>query len=83
MSKENIVPVQAVVLAGGESSRYEPFNSRGVHKSTQVLMGEPIIAQTIQALERSGVTDVIVVKSDMDSSIESALEYIDQDKIYP
>ncbi|MFZ5932900.1 MAG: sugar phosphate nucleotidyltransferase [Patescibacteria group bacterium] len=71
MSKE--VPQQAVILAGGESSRFIPFQ-RDRHKSTFSIFGEPIIAQTIQSLETAGVKKIEIVKSPRDEAIERLIE---------
>ena len=71
MSKE--IPQQAVVLAGGESSRFVPFG-RDRHKSTFSIFGEPIIAQTIRGLEDVGVLKVEIVKSSKDSVIEDLIQ---------
>lgn len=64
---------QAVVLAAGECSRFEPYNSRQQHKSTFILLGKPIIAWTIEALINIGVKKVEIIKSPEDSSLEQCL----------
>ncbi len=50
--------MRAVVLAGGESSRFWPL-SEG-HKSLIEILGEPLIARTINNLQ--GVDEVVVVE---------------------
>ena len=68
-SEENLIPTQAVILAAGENSRFVPFQ-RKYHKSTFSLFGEPIIAQTVQALVRAGIQEIEIVKSPKDRAIE-------------
>lgn len=52
---------QAVLLAGGNSSRFYPFNSIG-HKSLVELCGKPLIIHTLLELEKRGIKDVIIVE---------------------
>ena len=54
--------MQAVLLAAGESSRFWPL-SEGKHKSLFSLMGKPLIQWTLEALERSGIEEVVVIQS--------------------
>ena len=68
----DIIPSQAVILAGGKSSRFEPFNSDS-HKSNFKLMGKSIIKMTVQSLLESGVDKIIIVKSPNDTNIEESL----------
>jgi len=65
------VPMQAVLLAAGASSRMWPV-ADGFHKSLIVLMGKPLIQWTIESLQRIGVTDVIIVQGP-DKKVEIAL----------
>lgn len=51
--------MQAVILAGGASSRFFPLND--VPKSLIKIAGEPIIVHTIRAIKRSGITDVVLL----------------------
>jgi len=62
---------QAVILAAGESSRFWPL-SENKHKSLVQIMGKPIIVWTIEALKRSGISEIIIVQSD-DKTIENFL----------
>mgnify|MGYP001592834260 CR=1 FL=1 len=57
--------IQAVVLAGGESKRFYPFNNLS-HKTMVTLLGKPIIIHTIESIKRSGIIDIIVVTSPND-----------------
>lgn len=52
---------QVVLLAGGESSRFYPFNSFG-HKSLLALCGKPLIIHTLEALEKHGIKEVVIVE---------------------
>lgn len=52
--------MQAVILAAGESSRFWPLNQR--HKSLLKIMGKPLVAHTIESLEKAGVTDIVIVQ---------------------
>jgi NDP-sugar pyrophosphorylase family protein len=53
---------QAVILAAGESSRFFPF-TRNQHKSSFIIQNKPIIARTIEALDRIGITQIDVIQS--------------------
>lgn len=52
--------MQAVILAGGASSRFWPIN--GYHKSLISIMGKPLILWLIDSLKSEGVDKVIVVQ---------------------
>jgi len=54
-------PLQAVILAAGESSRFWPLNSK--HKSLLKIMGKPLIWYTIDGLRKIGVKDIVIVQS--------------------
>jgi UDP-N-acetylglucosamine diphosphorylase / glucose-1-phosphate thymidylyltransferase / UDP-N-acetylgalactosamine diphosphorylase / glucosamine-1-phosphate N-acetyltransferase / galactosamine-1-phosphate N-acetyltransferase len=56
----NNQPLQAVILAAGESSRFWPLNSK--HKSLLRIMGKPLIWYTINELIKIGVKEAIVVQ---------------------
>ncbi|MFB6286280.1 MAG: sugar phosphate nucleotidyltransferase [Candidatus Bipolaricaulia bacterium] len=65
--------MQAVLLAGGACSRFWPLGE-GRHKSCLALMGKPIVAWTLQALQRAGVREAIVVQRperDVDAALEA------------
>jgi UDP-N-acetylglucosamine diphosphorylase / glucose-1-phosphate thymidylyltransferase / UDP-N-acetylgalactosamine diphosphorylase / glucosamine-1-phosphate N-acetyltransferase / galactosamine-1-phosphate N-acetyltransferase len=62
--------MRAVILAGGESSRFWPFS--GCHKSLLEIMGEPLVAKTINNLPQS-VDEVIVVEPP-DQCVSKALK---------
>lgn len=53
---------QAVLLAGGKSSRFYPFNYNG-HKSLLMLGGKTLIEHTVSNLARHGIKEVIVVEN--------------------
>ncbi|MFA5026214.1 MAG: sugar phosphate nucleotidyltransferase, partial [Candidatus Shapirobacteria bacterium] len=80
MDKINNPLVQAVILAAGECSRFEPFNSRNQHKSAFVLLDKPIIAWTVEALIRAGIQKIEIIKSPNDDSISQSLS-IYQNKV--
>jgi len=52
--------MQAVILAGGASSRFWPVN--GYHKSLIKIMGKPLILFLIEGLEKKGIKEVIIVQ---------------------
>lgn len=54
---------QAVLLAGGGSSRFYPFNNKG-HKSLLTLKGELLILRTLESLKSEGITDIIIIEND-------------------
>ncbi len=54
--------MQAVLLAAGESSRFWPL-CEGRHKSLFALLGKPLIVWTLEALERAGVTEALIVQA--------------------
>jgi len=56
----NNQPLQAVILAAGESSRFWPLNAK--HKSLLKIMGRPLIWYVIDGLRKIGVKDVVVVQ---------------------
>ncbi len=62
---------QAVILAAGEGSRFQPFQTRQHHKSGLSLFGKPIIAHTIQALTQIGITEIIIVRAGDDALLET------------
>ena len=51
--------MQAVILAGGASSRFYPFNN--VSKALVKIAGEPLIAHTIRSIKRAGINDVVLL----------------------
>jgi len=54
--------MQAVILAGGESSRFWPLNEK--HKSLFKILGKPLLWYTVFGLLRSGIKDIIIVQND-------------------
>lgn len=56
--------MKAVVLAGGDSSRFFPFGENG-HKTMVKLLGKPILQYTLEGLRDVGITDILIrVKDD-------------------
>lgn len=53
--------MQAVILAGGESSRFYPFNYYG-HKSLVTLLGKTLIERTIDSVVNFGIKDIVIVE---------------------
>lgn len=53
-------PLQAVILAAGESSRFWPLNS--THKSLLQIMGKPLIWYTIDGLIKAGIKEIIIIQ---------------------
>jgi NDP-sugar pyrophosphorylase family protein len=65
-------PLQAVILAAGESSRFWPLNAR--HKSLMKIMGKPLVWYTIEGLRHAGVEDIVVVQGptrDMEEELKN------------
>ncbi|MFB6294155.1 MAG: sugar phosphate nucleotidyltransferase, partial [Candidatus Nanohaloarchaea archaeon] len=52
--------MQAVLLAGGASSRFWPLNTR--HKSLLQIQGKPLIRHTLDGLADAGVDDAVIVQ---------------------
>ncbi|MBR9689323.1 MAG: NTP transferase domain-containing protein [Candidatus Altiarchaeota archaeon] len=77
--------MRAVILAGGESSRFWPLNK--CHKSLLEIAGKPLIVRTINNLPRA-VEEVVVIESPggcvsktiKNYSINKQLEFRVQDK---
>ncbi len=51
--------MQAVILSGGASSRFYPFNN--VSKALIKIAGEPLIVHTIRSIKRAGINDVVLL----------------------
>jgi len=67
------LPKQAVILAAGKSSRFQPFNLRHCHKSTFTLLGKSIISWTIESLIRAGISKIEIIKSPNDISFNNLI----------
>lgn len=50
---------QAIILAGGESSRFYPFND--IHKGFFTLGGKTIIERTVESIKKTQVAEIILV----------------------
>lgn len=70
--------MQAVLLAGGKSSRFYPFNTQ--HKSTIPLLGKMLIEHTLEKVREAGVRDIIIVVG-KDSPIQKTLSQKNYDDL--
>ena len=57
--KESELPVQAIVLVGGEGTRLRPL-TYGTPKPMVPILGVPFLARTMERLAAAGITDVIL-----------------------
>lgn len=55
--------MQAVLLAGGQSSRMYPFSQNG-HKSMLRILDKPIIQHVIEKLNSKNISEIIIVTND-------------------
>ena len=62
---------QVVVLAGGASSRFFPFNTDG--KAVFRLMGRPLVWYTLNGLSKLGIESATVVRPKENAELESAV----------
>ena len=62
--------MQAVLIAGGESSRFWPLNSK--HKSQIKLFGRSLVYWTVKSLVDCGINDIVIVQS-LESSLNKEL----------
>ena len=51
---------QAVILAAGKSSRFWPINQS--HKSLTKIMGKPLIFYTLRGLQKTGISEAVIVQ---------------------
>ncbi|MBI4091843.1 MAG: NTP transferase domain-containing protein [Candidatus Levybacteria bacterium] len=51
--------MQAVILAGGASSRFHPLNEKP--KSLIKIAGDPIIVHTVRSIKRAGINDIVLL----------------------
>lgn len=63
--------MQAVILAAGKSSRFEPFTSFS-HKSMVKVLGKPLLEHTLVEVKKSGIDDVVIVVGE-NSTIEQEI----------
>lgn len=63
--------MQAVLLAAGESSRFNPYNNFS-HKSLVKVMGKKILEHTLSSVKKAGISDVVVVCG-KDSKVKEAI----------
>lgn len=77
----------AVVLAGGASSRFFPFNTKG--KTVFRLMGKPLVWYTLNGLSGLGIDSATVVRPKENAELENEtgskigqlkINYVSQDK---
>ncbi len=65
--------MKAIVLAAGRSSRFWPLAQEG-HKSTyKVGYGKPVIAYTLEGLERFGIKEAAVIRAMADPYMTACL----------
>jgi len=64
--------MQAVILAAGRSSRFEPFTSLP-HKSMVKILGKTILEHTLLALKKSNVEDIVIVVGDNGNFIQEEI----------
>lgn len=50
--------MKALVLAGGYSSRFYPYNQ--THKSMVYVMGKPILQRTLEGIKNAGIKDIVI-----------------------
>lgn len=62
---------QAVLLSGGKSSRFYPYNSLG-HKSLLTLGGKSLIIRTLENLKSNGIKEFIIIE-DSSSCVSNIL----------
>ena len=60
----------AVILAAGESSRFEPYSYLGHHKSMLVVCGQPILAHVVRQIAVAGLEEVIIVINKTNADIK-------------
>lgn len=81
--------MQVVILAAGQSSRFEPFNNTFAHKSLVKIMGKTLLEHTLISIKKSGITNVLLVITDKDpflkilgneSSLGLNIQYVVQEK---
>lgn len=66
--------MQAVLTVAGNSSRLYPYGGK-THKSTISLLGKPLIVYTLEALEKQGITDVVIIDSPGNGVSETLEKY--------
>ncbi len=66
--------MQAVILAGGRSSRFWPLNTR--HKSLVQVAGRSLLERTLDGLAAAGVSDVVIVQG-ADRAVADAVDVPD------
>ncbi len=63
--------MQAVILAGGRSSRFWPLNTR--HKSLTRIGGRTLLEHTLHGMAQAGITDIVIVQGP-DRHIEQCID---------
>lgn len=75
--------MKAVILAAGESSRFQPVSDRR-HKALTEVLGRTVIEHTIDELREAGVEEVVVVQGssrDIQQRIGDAADhYVEQEE---
>lgn len=70
----------AVVLAAGQSSRFEPFISESAHKAEVHLCGRPVLHWTFDELVAAGIQTVTVVVNPQHTAMRSIIEQYAADR---
>ena len=58
--------MQAVILAAGRSSRFEPFTSLP-HKSMVKLLGKSLLEHTLLKIKKTGIEDIVIIVGEKSS----------------
>jgi CTP:molybdopterin cytidylyltransferase MocA len=69
------VPVAAIVLAAGASSRF------GSPKALAILDGRPILEHVLDAIRTAGIENVVVVLGNAAQEIEDGIEWLDERRV--
>ena len=70
MIKQSQKPI-ALILAGGASSRLEPYAYLNQHKSMLSLLGRPIMEHVILELKKSGLEEIVIVLNPANNDVRS------------
>ena len=63
----------ALILAAGESSRFEPYSYLGHHKSMLTVCGTPILAHVVRQIAEAGLADIVIVINKTNADIKQHL----------
>ena len=65
--------IQAVVLCDADASRFKPL-TKETHPILFPLAGTPLLAYTLEFLERGGVEDIILICSTLPTQVTSYIQ---------